>query len=66
MPAHPSETVARWIEEQRQERNAEALTWLIREAAAALLDCFPPGQGRETLWGLFRAVAGPEEEEGQS
>lgn len=60
VPETTREAVARWIAERAQERDADALSWLIQQAAAALLDCYPPGQGRAVLWGLFRRMAGPE------
>jgi len=56
------EAVAKWIEEQREERNAAALAWLIQRASFALLFCYPAGQGRDVLWGLFRSIAGAEAE----
>ena len=53
--------MAGWIEERRQERAAEALSWLIQEAGSALLGSYPEAMGRAALWALFRLVAGPEE-----
>lgn len=56
------EAVAKWIEEQREERNAAALAWVIQRAVFALLFCYPPGQGQDALWGLFHTIAGAEAE----
>lgn len=61
MPTITREAVVEWIEERRQEGDAETLNWLIREAGSALLGCYPAGMGRAVLWALFRVVAGPEE-----
>ena len=57
--------MAAWIEEKRQERDAPALAWVIQRASVALLFCYPAGQGKDALWGLFRGIAGrePEQEE---
>lgn len=65
MPEITREAIGRWIEEQRGERNTDALRWLIQQATLALLACYPAGTGREVLWGLLRIVAGPEPEGGQ-
>lgn len=63
---HPRIIVARWIEERRQERDLPALSWIIQRAAAALLGCFPTGEGRDALWALFRTIAGEERTEGET
>lgn len=60
--ADPRTIVAQWIEARGQERDAPALSWVLQRAGSALLRCYPAGQGRDALWGLFRTIAGPEEE----
>lgn len=56
----PRAIVIQWIEERRQEQDAPALAWLVQRAAFALIGCYPPGQGKDILWGLMRTVAGVE------
>jgi len=59
---HPRSVASAWIAERCEERDLPALSWLIQQAAAALLRCFPDQQrGKDALWALFRIVAGPEQ-----
>lgn len=58
---HPRSIASAWIAERCEARDLPALSWLIQQAAAALLRCFPdPQRGKDALWALFRLVAGPE------
>jgi phage/plasmid-associated DNA primase len=52
--------VAAWIEDRREEWDAPALAWLVQRAAFALIGCYPAGQGKDVLWGVFRTIAGAE------
>ena len=57
---HPSEAVARVIEDAIQRRDTDALRGVIERAATALLRCYPLDRGPDILWAVFRTIAGPE------
>ena len=54
------EIVSCWIAERTEDRDAPALTWALQRTVQGLLQCFPPGQGKDVVWGAVRLMIGEE------
>ena len=52
------ESVSRWIEGRAAEKDAPSLTWLLKQAVKAVIECYPPGQGADIVWAVVRLAEG--------